>query len=143
MNRNREDIYGCWADEFDRESAKRRVRAIVREWRETLKGAQIATCEALESWLCARLHLHLEKWRTWPTNATMRGWARQYARSAGFHGSNARRAGEVQQPLREIPVLRIADEEVLEAVAARRTPGKIPYALRERGRTSDEYDDPE
>lgn len=136
-----EDAFSCWPED-EKDSARRRVYAVVAAWSDTFYQAQIATRGDLASWLNARLRIHYERFNTWPKRTTMLGWAREYARSAGFHGSNARKAGERQAPLREIPVALIADEDALEAVRAQRE-RLLHYAVRRAGRTTDDWDEPE
>jgi hypothetical protein len=107
-----------WSTAEERASARRRVGKVVREWEATFRWAQLASTEDLADWLNECAFTYVYKRGTWPTDAAMRGWARQFARLCGFHGANAREAGERNEPLHEIPCQTIHDEEDFENLRA-------------------------
>jgi hypothetical protein len=71
-----------WNSVQEAQSARRRVGAIVREWRESMDFAQLVTREELRRWLTARLWAYRRKHNgtRWPTDRTMLGWAERLGR---------------------------------------------------------------
>jgi len=135
------DTFLCWHS-FDRDRARRRVLSVVHEWERTVKESRVADRKELVNWLNALLYKNWREHKRWPTRGMISGWAKQYMRDSGFKGSNKHKAGEDPElsRLHEDPIVRVNDDDELEALYARRA-CSLPYGVRRSGRTADQYDE--